>query len=66
MRARRNPIAGAAISTTGRITNRKARIAAKARKICTGASPTRRRNTAEKTFDNAAASVPTATCSASL
>jgi len=44
MSARRRPIAGTAIRTTGRVTNRKARIAAKARKICAGVSPTRMRN----------------------
>jgi hypothetical protein len=45
--------------------NRKARIAAKARKICTDANPTWMRKTAEKTLDNVAANVPTAPCSIS-
>jgi len=59
-------MAGTATSTMGRVTKRSARIAAKARKTCAGARPTRMRNTAEKTCDKAAASVPMATCSASL
>jgi hypothetical protein len=66
MNARRIPIAGAATSTTGRIAKRSARMAAKARKTSAGARPTRIRNTAEKTCDNADARVPTPTCSVNL